>query len=69
VAKTIVIGGDADDTAVAIGARYFFTDLFAVTAEYELSDDAGTWFAGVRPELLIGFLASPAAWNPSQGGV
>lgn len=42
------LGSGADDTAVAVGARYFFTDLFAVGAEYELSDDADTWFAGVR---------------------
>lgn len=41
-------GGGADDTAVAVGARYFFTDMFAVNAEYELSDDVDTWFAGVR---------------------
>ena len=41
-------GGNADDTAVAVGARYFFTDMFAVGAEYEFSDDADTWFAGVR---------------------
>ncbi|MGE0030758.1 MAG: outer membrane beta-barrel protein [Steroidobacteraceae bacterium] len=42
------LGGGADDTAVAVGARYFFTDMFAVGAEYELSDDADTWFAGIR---------------------
>ena len=42
------LGGGADDTAVAVGARYFFTDMFAVGAEYEMSDDADTWFAGVR---------------------
>lgn len=41
-------GGGADDTAVAVGARYFFTDMFAVGAEYEMSDDADTIFAGIR---------------------
>lgn len=42
------LGSGADDTAVAVGARYHFTDMFAVGAEYELSDDADTWFAGIR---------------------
>jgi hypothetical protein len=42
------LGGGADDTAVAVGARYFFTDMFAIGAEYEMSDDADTWFAGIR---------------------
>lgn len=42
------LGGDADDTAVAVGARYFFTDMFAVNAEYEIGDDVDRWFAGVR---------------------
>jgi len=41
-------GGNADDTAVAIAGRYFFTKNFAVGAEYQLSDDADTLFAGVR---------------------
>lgn len=41
-------GGGADDTAVAVAARYFFTKNFAVGAEYQLSDDADTLFAGVR---------------------
>lgn len=42
------LGGGADDTAVAVGARYHFTEMFAVGAEYEMSDDADTWFAGIR---------------------
>lgn len=42
------LGNGADDTAVAVGARYFFTDMFAVGAEYELSDDQDVWFAGIR---------------------
>jgi hypothetical protein len=42
------LGSNADDTAVAVAARYFFTDMFAIGAEYELGDDADTWFAGVR---------------------
>lgn len=41
-------GGGADDTAVAVAARYFFTDMFAIGAEYEMSDDQDIWFAGVR---------------------
>ncbi len=42
------LGGDIDDTAVAVGARYHLTDVFAIGAEYEISDDADTWFAGIR---------------------
>lgn len=42
------LGGGADDTAVAVGARYHFTEMFAIGAEYEMSDDADTWFAGIR---------------------
>ena len=42
------LGGDADDTAIAVAARYFFTDMFAIGAEYEMSDDQDIWFAGVR---------------------
>jgi hypothetical protein len=41
-------GSGADDTAVAVAARYFFTDMFALGAEYEMSDDQDIWFAGVR---------------------
>jgi hypothetical protein len=41
-------GSGADDTAVAVAARYFFTDMFAIGAEYEMSDDQDIWFAGVR---------------------
>ncbi len=41
-------GNGADDTALALGARYFFTPQFAVGAEYQVSDDLDTLFAGVR---------------------
>ena len=41
-------GSGSDDTAVAVAARYFFTDMFAIGAEYEMSDDQDIWFAGVR---------------------
>jgi len=41
-------GSGADDTAVAVAARYFFTKNFAVGAEFQLADDANTLFAGVR---------------------
>lgn len=41
-------GGGADDTALVIGGRYFFTDNLAINAEYEHGDDAGTIFAGIR---------------------
>ncbi|MEX2151470.1 MAG: outer membrane beta-barrel protein [Steroidobacteraceae bacterium] len=41
-------GGGADDTALVIGGRYFFTDNLAINAEYEHGDDAGTLFAGIR---------------------
>ncbi|MEX1994697.1 MAG: outer membrane beta-barrel protein [Steroidobacteraceae bacterium] len=42
------LGSGADDTAIAIGGRYFFTDGVAVGAEYEHGDDGSTIFAGVR---------------------
>lgn len=42
------LGSGADDTAVAVGGRYFFTDNVALGAEYEHSDDGSTVFAGVR---------------------
>lgn len=41
-------GGGADDTGVSVAARYFFTKNFAVGAEYQVSDDYDTIFAGVR---------------------
>lgn len=37
-----------DDTSFAFGGRYFFTDNFAVGAEYQVGDDADTFFVGVR---------------------
>jgi hypothetical protein len=42
------LGGGADDTALAVAGRYFFTKNFAIGAEYQVSDDADTIFAGVR---------------------
>ena len=42
------LGNGADDTAVAVGGRYFFTPQFAVGAEYQASNDVDQWFAGVR---------------------
>lgn len=41
-------GGNADDTALGVGGRYFFTDNFAVGAEYRVSDDADTAIVSVR---------------------
>lgn len=41
-------GGSADDTELAVGGRYFFTENFAVGAEIRTGDDADTIFAGVR---------------------
>ncbi len=43
------LGDDGgDDTAVAIGGRYFFTNRFALGAEYEIADDAKTILVGGR---------------------
>lgn len=43
------LGDDGgDDTSLAIAGRYFFTDQFAVGAEYATSDDANAIFAGIR---------------------
>lgn len=41
-------GSGADDTELAVGGRYFFTENFAVGAEFRTGDDADTIFAGVR---------------------
>ncbi len=41
-------GSNGDDTAVAVGGRYFFTRNFAVDAEYQQGSDASTFLAGVR---------------------
>lgn len=41
-------GSGGDDTAVAVGGRYFFTRNFAVGAEYQKGSDASTILAGVR---------------------
>lgn len=43
------IGGSGGDmTTVVVGGRYFFTKTFALGAEYQHSDDASTYVAGVR---------------------
>lgn len=43
------LGDDGgDDTALAIAGRYFFTDQFALGAEFSTSDDANAYFVGVR---------------------
>jgi Ax21 family sulfation-dependent quorum factor len=43
------LGDDGgDDTAFSIGGRYFFTDRFALGAEYEIADDAKTILVGGR---------------------
>lgn len=41
-------GSGSDDTAFAVGGRYFFTKNFAVGAEYEIGDDVDVLFVGVR---------------------
>lgn len=41
-------GSGGDDTELAVGGRYFFTENFAVGAEFRTGDDADTIFAGVR---------------------
>lgn len=41
-------GSGSDDTELAVGGRYFFTENFAVGAEIRTGDDADTIFAGVR---------------------
>ncbi len=41
-------GSNGDDTAVAVGGRYFFTKNFAVGAEYQHGDDSSSVLVGVR---------------------
>lgn len=41
-------GQNGDSTAVVVGGRYYFTKTFALGAEYQHSDDASSWMAGVR---------------------
>ena len=41
-------GAGGNDTAVAVGGRYFFTRNFAVGAEYQKGNDSSTILAGVR---------------------
>jgi hypothetical protein len=41
-------GTGGDDTAIAVGGRYHFTDTVAVGAEFQHSDDFEIIFAGVR---------------------
>ena len=40
-----------DDTSVAFGGRYYFTENFAVGAGVEFGDDVTSWSAGVRFEF------------------
>jgi hypothetical protein len=44
----IDLGNAGDDTSLAVGGRYFFTDAFAVGAEIASSDDADTYMVGIR---------------------
>jgi len=41
-------GGGSDDTALAVGGRYYFNKNLAVGAEYQTSDDVSSIMAGVR---------------------
>lgn len=41
-------GNDADDTALSLGGRYFFTENFAVGLDAQFGDTLDTIFAGVR---------------------
>jgi len=48
VIHTDLGGPDGNDTAFAVGGRYFFTSNFAIGAEYQQGDDASTILLGVR---------------------
>lgn len=37
-----------DDTALNLGARYYFTPMFALGADVSFSDDVTTWVLGAR---------------------
>jgi hypothetical protein len=37
-----------DDTAIGVGARYFFTDVFALVANFSAGDDTTAWMLGGR---------------------
>ena len=41
-------GSSGDQTAVAVGGRYYFTGAFALGAEYQHSSDASSYLVGVR---------------------
>jgi len=41
-------GNGSDDTILTVGARYFFTDMFAVGAEFQKFEDADAWGIGFR---------------------
>ncbi len=41
-------GNNGDNTALVIAGRYFFTDQFALGAEFSTSDDADAYLVGVR---------------------
>jgi hypothetical protein len=42
------LSDSGDDTSLGLGARWFFTDQFAVGVEGDFSDDANTYGIGVR---------------------
>ena len=41
-------GTNGDETTGVVGGRYFFTDTFALGAEYQHSSDASSYVVGVR---------------------
>lgn len=41
-------GSNGDQTTLAVGGRYYFTDTFALGAEFQHNDDSSSWLAGVR---------------------
>ncbi len=48
VIYTDVGGSGGDDTAVAVGGRYYFTENFALGAEYQHASDSSTILLGGR---------------------
>ena len=40
-----------DDTSLALGARYYVSNEFAVGAGFEIGDDVTTWNIGARLEF------------------
>ncbi len=41
-------GSSGDEVVATVGARYFFTDMFSVGAEFQNYDDAQIWGVGFR---------------------